>query len=65
VTGRVEVRPNCTGTTNLAQTIQGMEAPPLTLTFFILEAGKQMKAMAISPGATLSCTKDRLSLNTN
>src|SRR5688572_22230363 len=63
VAGQVTVQPDCTGEARLTQTLNNQPAPNLNLKFFIIDGGKQVKAMAITPGTVLSCTKDRLSLN--
>ena len=63
VSGQVSVQPDCTGSASFTQKINGQPAPDLHLRFFVLDGGKQMKAMAVDPGTALKCTKNRLSVN--
>lgn len=63
VAGQVTMQPDCTGETNLKQTLNGQPAPDLRLRFFVLDGGKQMKAMAVDPGTVLRCDKDRMSVS--
>ena len=63
VTGSVSVQSDCTGNSSFAPRINGQPAPDLHLRFFVLEGGKQMKALATDPGTVLKCGKNRLSVN--
>ena len=63
VSGKENINHDCTGTVKYTQTIAGQPAPDLNIAFVVSQRGNRIDGLVTDPGAVLSCTLHRTSLN--
>ena len=56
VVGTQNLSSDCTGTITYDQKFDGKAAPPITINYQVLDAGKEIRGMPVDPGATIVCS---------
>ncbi len=59
----VTINPDCTGT--ITYHVTGDEIADLTISFLVLDAGKEVRSVASSPGVVSTCNSKLMTRNTN